>query len=104
MLWQVKFLKIKVRIQSGLAGPVRQIWVSGPVRSGNSYAQSGRAFFQDINFGDENFANFVRNTITQLALLYNFANICCMNHKREVIFVEKRMCKIRTKLAPELLQ
>ena len=23
-----------------------------------------------------------------------------MNHKREVIFVEKRMCKIRTKLAP----
>ena len=25
------------------AGPVRQIWVSGPVRSGNSYAQSGRA-------------------------------------------------------------
>ena len=34
---------IEVRIPSGLAGPVRQIWVSGPVRSGNSYAQSGRA-------------------------------------------------------------
>ena len=33
----------EVRIQSGPAGPVRQIWVSGPVRSGNSYAQSGQA-------------------------------------------------------------
>ena len=31
------------RIQSSQAGPVWQIWVSGPVRSGNSYAQSGRA-------------------------------------------------------------
>ena len=100
MLWQVKCLKVKVRIQSGPAGPGRQIWVSGPVRSGNSYAQFGRAFSQDISFGYENFANFVRNTITQLDLLYNFANICCMNHKREVIFVEKRMFKIRTKLAP----
>ena len=29
--------------QSGLTGPVWQIWVSGPVQSGNSYAQSGRA-------------------------------------------------------------
>ena len=34
---------MQVRIQSSPAGPVRQIWVSGPVRSGNSYAQSGRA-------------------------------------------------------------
>jgi len=42
----VKCLKIYVRIQSGPAGPVRQIWVSGPVRSGNSYAQSGRALLQ----------------------------------------------------------
>ena len=36
-----KMLKTQVRIQSVPAGPVRQIWVSGPVRSGNSYAQSG---------------------------------------------------------------
>ena len=43
LTWYVKCLKIQVRIQSGPAGPVRQIWVSGPVRSGNSYAQSGRA-------------------------------------------------------------
>ena len=41
--WYVKCLKIYVRIQSCPAGPVRQIWVSGPVRSGNSYAQSGWA-------------------------------------------------------------
>ena len=27
------------------AEPVRQIWVSGPVQSGNSYAQSSRALF-----------------------------------------------------------
>ena len=32
--------------QSGPAGPVRQIWLSGPVRSGNSYAQFGRALAQ----------------------------------------------------------
>ena len=30
-----------VRIQSGPAGSVWQIWVSSPVRLGNSYAQSG---------------------------------------------------------------
>ena len=30
-------------IQSSPAGPVQQIWVSGPVWSGDSYAQSGRA-------------------------------------------------------------
>merc|ERR1711956_76215 len=41
--YMVKCLEIYVRIQSGPAGPVRQIWVSGPVRSGNSFAQSGRA-------------------------------------------------------------
>ena len=29
------------------SGPVWQIWVSGPVRSGNLYAQSGRALFQN---------------------------------------------------------
>jgi hypothetical protein len=27
----------------GPAGPVRQMWVSGPVQSENSYAQSGQA-------------------------------------------------------------
>ena len=31
------------QIQSRPAGSVRQIWMSGPVRPGNSYAQSGRA-------------------------------------------------------------
>ena len=30
-------LKVEVRIQSGPAGPVRQIWVSGPVWSGTLY-------------------------------------------------------------------
>ena len=35
--------KIQVQIQSGPAGSVRQIWMSGPVWSGNSYAQSGSA-------------------------------------------------------------
>ena len=43
-----KMLKIQVQIQSGPAGPVRQIWVSGPVWSGNSYAQSGRALLLTV--------------------------------------------------------
>ena len=44
----VKCLKMYVWIQSGTAGPVRQIWVSGPVWSGNSYAQWGQALFHTL--------------------------------------------------------
>ena len=42
-IYLFKRLEIQVCIQSSLAGPVRQIWVSGPVGSGKSYALSGRA-------------------------------------------------------------
>ena len=35
--YHMRMLRILVRIQSGLAGPLLQIWMSGPVRSGNSY-------------------------------------------------------------------
>ena len=40
--------KDTVRIQSGLAGPVWQIWVSGPLRSGSSYAQYGQALWTRV--------------------------------------------------------
>ena len=35
-------------VQSGLAGPVLQIVMSGPVPSGNSYAQTGGALSQNL--------------------------------------------------------
>ena len=35
--------QIRVHAKSGPAGTVLQIWVSGPILSGNSYAQSGLA-------------------------------------------------------------
>ena len=44
----LKYLEISVRIQSGPAGPVQQIRVSGPVRSGNSYVQSGQALLKTL--------------------------------------------------------
>ena len=40
-LYSVGKMFKNVWIKSGLAGPVQQIWVSDPVRSGDSYAQSG---------------------------------------------------------------
>ena len=49
-IYMVKCLKMQVWIQFGLVGPVRQILMSSPVGSGNSYAKSGRAlFFHSVN-------------------------------------------------------